>query len=259
MIATASARSGEGQRLGNLADGEDNGRSDGHQHGMEENIAQSGPIEFDAQDDYLMSEHAPDDCMGLSDLDGFLTGIAVGPELIQPSEWLPVIWGGAEPEFSTEDEMRAVLTAIMGRYNEIVTCFEFAPNEFEPIFWEGPAGEVIASDWASGLLDAVVMRSSAWDPLLDDSRAELLMMPLLILGSVARTDAGADPSSWPRYPPSSQPALRLCTNSGATTVAIKNHHQAGVDAGSEAADAVDLDDDIATAGSAPGWSGLRSR
>jgi len=51
--------------------------------------------------------------MGLSDLDGFLTGIVVGPELILPSEWLPVIWGGAEPEFETEAEMRTVLGTIM--------------------------------------------------------------------------------------------------------------------------------------------------
>ena len=34
----------------------------------------SGPINLDALDDYLMSDHAPDDSMGLSDLDGFLTG-----------------------------------------------------------------------------------------------------------------------------------------------------------------------------------------
>ena len=37
----------------------------------------------------LCPRNAPDDSMGLSDLDGFLTGIAVGPELILPSEWLP--------------------------------------------------------------------------------------------------------------------------------------------------------------------------
>ena len=66
---------------------------------MDENIPLSGPIDLDALDDYLMSDHAPDNGMGLSDLDGFLTGIVVGPELILPSEWLPVIWGGDEPEF----------------------------------------------------------------------------------------------------------------------------------------------------------------
>ena len=55
------------------------------------------PIDLDALDDYLMSDHAADDSMGLSGLDGFLTGIAVGPELILPGEWLPVIWGSEEP------------------------------------------------------------------------------------------------------------------------------------------------------------------
>jgi yecA family protein len=89
---------------------------------MEYNLPLDGSIDLDALDDYLMSDHAPDDSMGLSDLDGFLTGIVVGPELIPPSEWLPVIWGGEEPVFQTEDEMRTVLGTIMGRYNEIVGC-----------------------------------------------------------------------------------------------------------------------------------------
>ena len=121
--------------------------------GMADPISQSGPIDLDALDDYLMSDHAPDDSMGLSDLDGFLTGIAVGPELILPSEWLPVIWGRDEPEFKSEEEMRTVLWTIMGRYNQIVACFNGDPEEFDPIFWEGPEGEIIASDWAGGFLD----------------------------------------------------------------------------------------------------------
>ena len=37
--------------------------------------------------------------MLLSDLDGFLTGIAIGPEVVMPSEWLPQVWGGDEPVF----------------------------------------------------------------------------------------------------------------------------------------------------------------
>jgi Uncharacterised protein family (UPF0149) len=40
----------------------------------------------------LAFDHAPDGNIGLSNLDGFLTGIVVGPELNLPSEWLPVIW-----------------------------------------------------------------------------------------------------------------------------------------------------------------------
>ena len=160
---------------------------------MEQHIPLSGPIDLDALDDYLMSDHAPDDSMGLSDLDGFLTGIVVGPELILPSEWLPVIWGGEEPEFETEAEMRTVLSTIMGRYNEIITCLDSEAENFEPIFLEGPEDGVIASDWAAGFLDAVSLRPLAWGPLIEDDRAGILMAPLFLLnGDMEIGDGAAD-------------------------------------------------------------------
>ena len=152
----------------------------------------SGPIDLDALDDYLMSDRAPDDSMGLSDLDGFLTGIVVGPEMILPSEWLPVIWGGEEPSFESEAEMRTVLGAIMGRYNEIVAGLNRDPDELDPIFWEGPEGEVSASDWAGGFLDAVALRREAWEPLINDRRAGIMMLPILLLSGDAELSVGPD-------------------------------------------------------------------
>jgi uncharacterized protein len=151
-----------------------------------------GPIDLDALDDYLMSDLAPDESMGLSDLDGFLTGIVVGPELILPSEWLPVIWGGKEPVFQTEDEMRVVLGTIMGRYDEIVACFNADLDDFDPIFLEGPEGEVIASDWAGGFLDAVALRAMAWEPLIRHRWSGAMMMPFLLLNGDAELSVGSD-------------------------------------------------------------------
>jgi len=160
---------------------------------MELHIPLSGPIDLDALDDYLLSDHAPDNSMGLSDLDGFLTGIVVGPELILPSEWLPVIWGGEEPEFETEAEMRTVLGTIMGRYNEIIACLDSDPEGLEPIFLEGPEDEVIASDWAGGFLDAVALRPLAWGSLIEDDRAGILMTPLFLLnGDMEIADGAAE-------------------------------------------------------------------
>ena len=73
-----------------------------------------GLMSLEELDAFLMSDDAPDNCMMLSDLDGYLTAVAIGPELIMPSEWLPHVWGGASAEFKSEDQARRVLGAIMG-------------------------------------------------------------------------------------------------------------------------------------------------
>src|SRR4029077_20912920 len=59
---------------------------------MQTPIPLDGPIDLERLDEFLASDRAPAECMQLSELDGFLTGVAVGPELIPPSVWLPMIW-----------------------------------------------------------------------------------------------------------------------------------------------------------------------
>ncbi len=140
------------------------------------------PVDLTALDAFLMSERAPANGMGLSDLDGFLTGLLVGPELIMPSEWLPAVWGGEPPVFDRQDEAQAILSAIMGRYNEIARALQDDdPASLDPIFWEGPDGSVVASDWAEGFMEALDLRPAAWMPLLRDRRAGILLMPILAL------------------------------------------------------------------------------
>ncbi len=142
-------------------------------------LAADGDVDLEALDAFLMSDRAPQDAMMMSDLDGFLTGIAVGPELLLPSEWLPVIWGAAAPEFSDEAEARAVLGAIMGRYNEVLRQIE--ENDLDPVFWSDRDGMLIASDWAEGFLQAVMMRADAWEPLFKSEQDCEALFPILAL------------------------------------------------------------------------------
>jgi uncharacterized protein len=141
----------------------------------------AGPVDLEALDRFLMSDASPEDCMQLSDLDGFLTGIAIGPELIVPSEWLPAVWGGDEPAFESIEQAQTVIGTIMGRYNEILRALSTDPETYAPLFWEGPDGEVIAADWAEGFVDAVRLRPEAWRPLLEDREALVMLMPILAL------------------------------------------------------------------------------
>ena len=84
--------------------------------------------------------------------------------------------------------MRTILGAIMGRYNQIAACFGSNPDDFDPIFWGGPEGNMIVSDWAAGFLDAIALRRTAWEPLFNHRKAKVLLEPLLILGGDGELD-----------------------------------------------------------------------
>jgi uncharacterized protein len=144
--------------------------------------AQELPIDraaLEALDAFLSSDRAPENGMMLSDLDGFLTGIAIGPELVMPSEWLPIVWGGEGPVFADEAEAKTVFGAIMGRYNEILRQIE--EDDFDPIFWADRDGAVIAADWAEGFMQAIGLRVEAWGKLLKSKRDGQLLFPILAL------------------------------------------------------------------------------
>mgnify|MGYP003974305555 CR=1 FL=1 len=132
-------------------------------------------------DEFLMSEESPEDCMQLSDLDGFLTGIVVGPELIMPSEWMPIIWKDGEPNYKDAEQAEHIIGIIMARYNEIIYLLDDEAGSFEPIVYQGPDGNVIAADWAEGFMDSFRLRADAWDPLLNDEDKSVLMGPIMAL------------------------------------------------------------------------------
>src|SRR6185437_6487322 len=125
-------------------------------------------------DAFLSSDEAPQDCMELSELDGFLAGIVAGPETIMPSEWLPMVWGGEEPAFADMDQANLILGAIMSRYNEAIRLLDAIPSEYRPILVETEDSSVDASDWAVGFLAAVTLRQEAWMPLVIDPEAGML-------------------------------------------------------------------------------------
>ena len=125
----------------------------------------NGPIDLDALDDYLMSDLAPDESMGLSDLDGFLTGLVVGPELILPSEWLPVIWGGEEPEFQTEVEMRSVIGTIMRTLQRDRRLLRLGAGRFRADILGRAGGRGNCIRLGGGFLDAVALRPTSMEAI----------------------------------------------------------------------------------------------
>ena len=131
-------------------------------------------------DRFLRSDRVPATAMKLSRLDGLLTGIAIGPELVMPSEWMPLLWGGEGPIFDNVAEMQMIIGAVMSRYNEIVASLRQDPPSFAPVCGKGPNGEWLAEDWAGGFIDAVLLRQRSWTPLIKRNDGRALLMPILL-------------------------------------------------------------------------------
>ncbi|MGI3183869.1 YecA family protein [Nioella aestuarii] len=125
-------------------------------------------------DTYLSSDESPENCMMLSDLDGFMHGIACSPVLISAEEWVSVALGG-----DPNDVPAWVLKMITMLYVDIVEGLCSDPPEVEPIFWEAKEGHVIAMDWCEGFMDAVALRPKEWLRLTESGTHGFLMTPIL--------------------------------------------------------------------------------
>ncbi len=124
-------------------------------------------------DAYLLSDEAHPDSMGLSDLDGFLTGIACTPEEVPENEWLNHALGRAE---MTPD---AIVKLVHDMLGDIVERLVHS-GPLDPLFWERQDGTIIAMDWCEGFMDAVKMRPERWDAFAQTDTGSKLMLPILV-------------------------------------------------------------------------------
>ena len=133
---------------------------------------------------FLNSESAPQGCMDLSELDGFLAGLVSGPETVPREEWLAEVWDNEEPDYADEDEQDAVEQAIFDRYTAIETGLDATPLGYAAILWQDQAGTTVAEDWAAGFMQAVTLRATAWQPALADEDASVLLIPVASLAGM---------------------------------------------------------------------------
>ncbi len=131
-------------------------------------------------DDFLLSEAVSDDAMLLSELDGFLAGLIVCPDLIMPSEWMPVVWGDDDgPVFDSMEQAQAISGLIMGHYNDIIRQLD--QNRYRPIFDVDIDDTILWETWLEGFGQAMRLRPEAWRAYTQDEDADL-QRALFVLG-----------------------------------------------------------------------------
>ena len=125
--------------------------------------------------------------LSVSELDGFLTAIVSGPEMVLPSQWLPMLWGGPneEPEWESEEEFKAFFSLTMQHMNNNAEMLTEYPDEFEALFFRRNAnGKVyrIVDDWCEGYLKGVALTADAWLQLPESMLDEHLSV-MYVFGS----------------------------------------------------------------------------
>ena len=131
-------------------------------------------------DDFLLSDAAGEDNMLLAELDGFMAGLHVCPEMILPSEWLPQVWREEAPAFESAQQANDVLGLIMAHYNSVAE--QLQRGQYDPIYDISVDDTVFWETWLGGFQQAMRLRPEAWQSLArseadnDDVQAALFLV-----------------------------------------------------------------------------------
>ena len=136
-----------------------------------------------------------EEVMLIKELDGFVAGLLVSPEMIKLGEWLSAVWGREEGReaavFENPGHANKVLGLVMEHYNDVALTLFDKPERYAPVFASGMhSGEALWELWIEGFEKAVKLRPAAWNTLIaaDDQTAKAIS-GLLTLGDITRRDS----------------------------------------------------------------------
>jgi uncharacterized protein len=154
--------------------------------------------ELDLLHETLM-ERAEGDSLLLDGVHGLITAVAIGPEAVPPSEWMPLVLEPGKPFQSTE-EAEHMVTLLLRLSNMAVRDLERLA--YEPILSqvETEAGEAAysAHGWCEGFAMGIDVRADRWERALQDDPSFLaIMRPIIALAAdegVFANDDDEDPT-----------------------------------------------------------------
>lgn len=139
---------------------------------------------------FLKGTPKPEATMGFEELDGFYHALAISPDLVPPSEFLPVIWGEG-PVFNSDREARAVMDLLMRHWNSVVE--DLSAGRGFTIALDADLDAPVGSTWARGFAAGYALRRMVWDfhlALIDDGDQALYdILSLADVSSAAERDA----------------------------------------------------------------------
>ena len=142
-------------------------------------IKQSQSVVDDMRSFMNSKERVQEGLQHISYSNGVMTAVAVGPEIIRPSEWMPLIVDTSEEQEHIE-EAQLVMNLLLLDYDKISASLTMAEQVYEPFLWEDESGQEIISDWADGFHAGMGLCHDAWRPMFKDRDARTALKPILL-------------------------------------------------------------------------------
>ncbi len=123
------------------------------------------PEDIIALGEFLDCEPRAKLCMSIAVLDGFLTAIVIGPEMVLPSDYLPLIWdaeeGKKDPGFADLDEAKRILGYVQGMNNRVAGPLRSETPTVTPVFVFEPAWD--HREWLIGFAMGSEFDPDVWE------------------------------------------------------------------------------------------------
>ena len=101
--------------------------------------------------------------MSVGEMDGFVAGLLVYPELVPASDWLEHVWG-SDTEFEDTRKAKATAAALIDHYNRVARTLEDEPENYGPVLEvDERLEEVYWKPWIAGFSRAMRLRPVAWE------------------------------------------------------------------------------------------------
>ena len=133
-------------------------------------------------------------------LDGFFAALACCPDLVKPSEYLPVVQSGKTEESDLMFEDLDEAQKFMGLVNQHWNYVNYQLNKCEvylPLIIEDDKREYAGEDWANGFLCGIDMRRGIWSELINSEEHGGSIVPIMALAYENHPDSEMRPFKEP--------------------------------------------------------------
>jgi len=163
----------------------------------------SSPEDYRMLKAFLADPARPTGTLLYHELQGFFFTIACCPDLVLPSEWMPVVFAGREAGYQSLEEANETLDELMRVYNTVVRLARSEPAQMpDDCVIRGDALANLADDaplaqWSRGFLHGHQWLEESWDPYLSrelEDEFGAVLMALTFFASPSLAQAYADES-----------------------------------------------------------------